>query len=233
MKKICLLLLLCWVPNLSISQEPALTDNNWYIDYLFIDSQEYPSPIQGIGIIDPNIYFETDQMYGVVDPFSDSFFADIDYHPTDPLFVLTNMGITLPGCQAYCEFADLYFQLLAGDFIENTFEYLVVNNSDGSLTLTITDMEGDFAVFNDFPPLGVDSYDRTSFEISPNPVQETLHWNSEAQGLSATVYDLWGRQVQFNIEPRTSIDVSSLKSGTYLIMVETEIGRLVKRFIKR
>ncbi len=232
MKNICLLLCLGLYAHFSFSQDPVLTDNNWYIDYMFIDDTEHPSPIGGIGIIDPNLYFETSDVYGIIDPFSDSFFAQVDYHPTDPIFTLFDMGITLPGCQAYCEFAGLYFQLLAGDFIENTFEYSVVNNSDGSLSLTITDMEGDFAVFNDFPPLGIEDFSNDSIQIYPNPVSEILNINSKLPWSEFFVYDMWGRQVLEGGSSTSSMDVSELHSGTYLIMIEAGMDRFIKKFTK-
>ncbi|NND61678.1 MAG: T9SS type A sorting domain-containing protein [Flavobacteriaceae bacterium] len=234
MKRLLLYSGLCFITLNLYAQDPILTKNNWYIEYLEIGGTVHPSPISGgIGIIDPNLVFENNQAYAVVDPFSDSFFSDVDHHPSDPVFTFFNMGITLPGCQAHCEFAATYFDLLVGDFIENTFEYNVVDNTDGSKTLTITDTNGDFAVFNDFPPLGLEDFALNKIQIYPNPVSDELFVSSEIFIHEIMVIDLTGREVLKQISNSFFIDVSSLSEGIYVLKVTSDFGRSFKRFIKK
>jgi hypothetical protein len=80
--------------------------------------------------------------------------------------------------------------------------------------------------------------DETSagFNIYPNPVQDKLYIETEAEIEEVVVYDVYGRvQNLRNSETqklRNSIDVSNLNSGVYFVKIKTEEGNIVKRIIK-
>ena len=80
--------------------------------------------------------------------------------------------------------------------------------------------------------------DETSagFSIYPNPVQDKLYIEAEAEIEEVVVYDVYGRvQNLRNSETqklRNSIDVSNLNSGVYFVKIKTEEGNITKRFVK-
>ena len=76
--------------------------------------------------------------------------------------------------------------------------------------------------------------DSLSIEIYPNPVENTLHFNSEITFDQIQVYNILGQQVlNFTTNPPTNqIPVSVLKSGIYTILFEKEGRLLIKEFVK-
>lgn len=73
----------------------------------------------------------------------------------------------------------------------------------------------------------------SSFSIVPNPVDSILniHLETAAAIKTVTVYDVNGRRVlQSNYA--SSIDVSALQTGMYIVQVETDTAIRTKKFIK-
>jgi len=234
MKKILLWVVIVLSFTAGYAQPPDLGDPDLYIDYIVLDGITHESPITVMGgVINPNLVFEVDMAYGIVDPESDSFFAMVSYDPVNPEFTFTEPAITLPGCQAYCQFAIVYFELLAGNFIEVNFSYEIVDNGNDTQTLTITRADGNIAVFNDFPPLAVDDLVLTKVSIYPNPASNILFISSEITINNLSVFSISGKKVleQKNID--NSIDISSLPAGMYFLEITSENGKAVQKFIKR
>jgi hypothetical protein len=234
MKKLLLLICFFGLAGSTYAQEPELLETDWFIDYFILENVTYNNPIvNAIGIVDPNMGFTEDAAWAAMDPESDSFFTDVIYDPIDPAFTFENMGITLPGCHAWCEFASKYFDFLVGDFFEVNFTYEIITNSDSSLTLIMTRDDGDFAVFQDSKILGIDDKALSQVRLYPNPTSGVLFIDSELDVLKQlVVYDGSGRSVLSITPEANSLDVSQLATGLYFLEISTENGRAVKRFIK-
>ena len=234
MKKILLLICFLCLANTTYAQDPALLENDWYIDYVELDNVTYNNPIvNAIGIINPNMVFDENMAYGVMDPESDSFFTDVTYDPIDPAFSFENMGITLPGCNAWCEFAAKYFDFLVDDFIQANFTYEITTNGDGSLTLIMTRDDGNFAVFQDSKILGLNDKALSKVRIFPNPTTDLLFIDSQQTTVDAiTIYNLNGKKVLQTQLIDETIDVSAIPVGMYFMEITTENGRTVQKFIK-
>jgi len=73
------------------------------------------------------------------------------------------------------------------------------------------------------------------FELYPNPVNQLLNVNfGELKGIQMlTVLDLAGRTVLSDNLVSTTVDVSSLESGKYFLMIEHSAGVSVKAFVKQ
>jgi len=73
-----------------------------------------------------------------------------------------------------------------------------------------------------------------SLSIYPNPTESTLFFNAEVSGASVSVINSGnGATVSVQRAHNNSIDVSSLKTGVYLILVEKNGVKTVRRFIKK
>jgi len=234
MKKILLLVCFLFLANYTYAQEPELLNTDWYIDYFELDNVTYNNPIvNAIGIINPNMGFETDNAYAVMDPESDSFFADVVYDPIDPAFTFINMGITLPGCQLWCDFAPKYFDFLVDDFVEANFTYEIIFNTDGTRTLIMTRDDGNFAVFQDSKILGINDKALSKVGLFPNPTTDLLYIDSEFGVIEQlTVYDRTGRQVLKQTPEGNAIDVSILPQGLYFIEITVDAEKAIQKFIK-
>lgn len=75
-------------------------------------------------------------------------------------------------------------------------------------------------------PTAVESVEKNTLVIYPNPTQDILHINGiEAQALR--VYDLQGRMLKMTIG--TEVDVAELPLGTYLLQIGTQVVRFIKK----
>lgn len=89
-----------------------------------------------------------------------------------------------------------------------------------------------------FKTLGIQDFEFSKyFNIYPNPVKESLNiasiHNLEIQ--TVAVYDILGQLVIAvpNAQNTSSIDVSNLRTGTYILKVKTEKGSSAMKFIKK
>ena len=76
-----------------------------------------------------------------------------------------------------------------------------------------------------------------NFNVYPNPVNDKLYVETDAEIEEVIIYDIYGRvQNLRNSETqklRNSIDVTNLNSGVYFVKVVTEKGETVQRFVKK
>ena len=76
----------------------------------------------------------------------------------------------------------------------------------------------------------------SSFNIYPNPVNDKLYIETEMDVEEVAVYDAYGR-LQVTETPRrqdiVEFDVSNLNAGVYIVMIKTDAGIVMKRFVKK
>ncbi|PNQ75446.1 RNA-binding protein [Hanstruepera neustonica] len=82
--------------------------------------------------------------------------------------------------------------------------------------------------------LTVDDYELTGLTIYPNPVKNTINFDSAVNlnGRIATVFDLNGKRVLNTKLEQNSLDVSNLNTGIYVIRLENEGRAINRKFIK-
>jgi GH18 family chitinase len=72
-----------------------------------------------------------------------------------------------------------------------------------------------------------------SLSIYPNPTENTLFFNAEVSGANVSVINESGATVSVQKASNNSIDVSGLKTGIYLILVEKDGIKTVRRVVKK
>ena len=84
--------------------------------------------------------------------------------------------------------------------------------------------------------LNVNEIEANKCNIYPNPANDRLYIEAEAEIIEVSVYDVYGRTQNLRISEsqnlRISINVSELNAGIYFVKINTENGEIVKRFIK-
>ncbi len=69
--------------------------------------------------------------------------------------------------------------------------------------------------------------------IYPNPTSDLININTREGHSELKIFDTLGQLLLTkNINTQSSIDVSQLKAGIYLLSIESENGKVVKRFVK-
>ena len=76
---------------------------------------------------------------------------------------------------------------------------------------------------------------RNNVSIYPNPTNDNLHIETEADIEEIIIFDVYGRRqdVSYQLSAVNSIDVSKLNSGVYFINIKTANENIVNRFIKK
>jgi len=90
------------------------------------------------------------------------------------------------------------------------------NSESASATFTVTVSRSDFDVFG--------------FTYYPNPVNDMLHFSSNQPIENVVVSNMLGQQVRANLSSdKTSLDMSSLPTGNYLVKVTIEgVAKMIK-----
>ncbi|WP_333600404.1 T9SS type A sorting domain-containing protein [Flavobacterium sp.] len=82
--------------------------------------------------------------------------------------------------------------------------------------------------------LSTNTFDTAAIKVYPNPVKETFTFSVDPSVLikSVHIYTLLGQLVQTNENIMSTINVSQLKSGSYLLKAESDKGVFTAKFIK-
>ncbi len=82
--------------------------------------------------------------------------------------------------------------------------------------------------------LSTSDIDTTNSETSiyPNPVSDVLNIKTKGKIKSISVYDMSGRKMNAKVIG-DKVDVKHFLSGTYLIDIETSLGKSSQKFIKK
>ncbi len=100
------------------------------------------------------------------------------------------------------------------------------------------DINGALFVLEGSSPLSVNSSISDKFSLYPNPTNDFINFkidNSAAEISSAVIYDLTGRTMVINNQViNNSLDVRTLSSGTYIILLKDADGKsFSKKFIRK
>ncbi len=82
--------------------------------------------------------------------------------------------------------------------------------------------------------LGVNEFENLSVAMTPNPVKDLLTISSDDVITSVLIYDVQGRIIatQISNSTHTTLDMSQLNAGVYLVKVLTENGVKVEKILK-
>jgi len=219
------------------AQDPQLFEHTWYFVNGEFDGEEF-LPVNNLqGELSFTIdFFEVNHTFCQEDGFS-----SIEYGEPNFFFNLGEFLVVLVGICGEPEQTDFMHKhySIYGDYQDtgeanNPFNYTIESIND-FLQLTITNGEGDWAVYNSVL-LSTPTFDQKSFMMHPNPVKENLNIQTNSnQSVSATIYDVSGKLIhkQFLEENNSSINVKALNTGLYFVVFENERGeRVSKKFVK-
>ncbi|MBA4283742.1 MAG: hypothetical protein C0432_05565 [Candidatus Puniceispirillum sp.] len=82
--------------------------------------------------------------------------------------------------------------------------------------------------------LGVKTENKIATFVFPNPVENTLYFSAELEGADISVFSLTGSVLMNQkVDPNNSLDVSNLKTGTYIIIANKGGKQIIKKIIKK
>lgn len=105
-----------------------------------------------------------------------------------------------------------------------------------------TKLEGDMDSDNDAiskelkgVPVGIENTSAVTLTVYPNPVKNTINIESDKTMRSISIYDNKGQMINTESDLRTvsyNANVSQLSDGIYFLLIDTEEGQVVRKFIK-
>jgi len=134
-------------------------------------------------------------------------------------YTLTNGSDTFPLRTTFYNFNGEDLPTSASDF-----EGIINERSDVGLHLAPRS-------FSDIT-LSVISFNETQLNIYPNPTQTKLNFSGLNASVQATVFDMLGK-LHIQTEVTNSLDVSTLKSGIYMIELKNETSSRVFKMLKQ
>lgn len=78
----------------------------------------------------------------------------------------------------------------------------------------------------------INYFDNLGLSVYPNPVQTKLNFSGLTSSVQVTVFDMLGKR-QLQSEVINNLDVSSLKSGLYMVEIKNETNAKVFNIIKK
>jgi len=141
-----------------------------------------------------------------------------------------NIGLTQCNITENNNFQNLYFAFFLNN-LPGPFGYTVIDES-GTKTLTITNTNGDQAIYGNFV-LSTQEYINSLFTVYPNPVKDilTIEEQSNIEIESTSIYNYLGQKLV--TAQQRKIDMSNLKAGVYLLKIKLVNGQIAtKKVIK-
>lgn len=217
--KLFILIIFLIVGLMTKAQQTELIQNNWYLSELNINGEShYPPSNEEIDWVTMNINMEDNQYFfhsevcstlgGLLNWVTDSQFSFFDF-------------VGGFDCQN-SENQD--FELIYASFygLSTTFNYTVIENQNGTLTLVVTDSSGDSATYFN-QNLSTHEIQNNKITIYPNPVLDKIILSDfdSFENLKIEIFDLQGQLILKREENsgKREFDLSGLKSGVYIITV--------------
>ena len=236
MKTFILIFMSSLIYSFGYTQYPQLFQNPWYLQNIIIEGENnYPTDSTFNG----ELYFNSEQINGVHNYCESGFAGEVVYNGISQ-FNLNDIVIAVENCNDpdILQFINKHYSVYFDNntIPNNPLEY-EISSSGSSKTLTITNPEGNQAIYGN-ELLKIQVMESTKFSVFPNPIKNLLNikWQNEMRKLAIQIFTLEGKILQAeNIENKnqTSIDVSNLSSGIYLLNIEDEEGNTeTKKFLK-
>jgi hypothetical protein len=220
--------------------DPAIWDMDVFQDELYITGLIYASNgNEGQGIMKWNGSTWSSLGDGITDP---NLWAK-QILPTDSVLWVTGNFQEIGGIPAsqlaawdgmkWCSTGSVIPGLTHEIFSFRDTIYLSVNEIDGFDTGGLAKWIGGNMLVECGEPINAHETELNSIGLYPNPASDLLNINTREGHSELKIFDTLGQLLLTkNINTQSSIDVSQLKAGIYLLSIESENGKVVKRFVK-
>ncbi len=233
MKKIILIFLI-QSSLLAFGQNPELFTNTWYLQNTIIDGQDNIPPVSEVIPYITADFIETD--YGFQTSICNGLSGSLIYgEEPAAYFQFIDVAITLgscmnsPGFEGFDEYEAVYFQNYWESSLNgNAHFYYLVDSAASIKTLTITNINGDQAIYNNTYLTNEENLLET-YSIFPNPVKDRIFVAGiNIKGL--TLFNFLGQKI--NTTNENEMDVSNYKKGIYLLEIKTKNNhKMTKKII--
>ena len=222
-----IILFLCiWASSIGQNPDPRLF-TTWYLHYVEIDLgasynvSEINPPINPTLVITNNLEFSGD---GACNSFTGTYIE-----PFSGALLASEFNPTTTTCEEpiHNSFEQAYFTFLQ---IEYTYNFSI---DQGGNIMTLSNPLLSFAVFKDYPPLSIPDFETSQIKIYPNPSNSIVNVTSNGIPItSIELLSLSGESIFIKNKEFDQINISSIKSGMYLIRIQLDDKYVIKTIIR-
>lgn len=168
-----------------------------------------------------------------------AYYSEYTFDNNLKTITIISLGTTLGSCAgsggATEEYeSGLFYEILSTNNGNPTTLDFETTGTGANETLTLTNVNGNFAVYGR-QTLSLKSIEtQHQFSIFPNPVDNVLNINSKNEVIKYSIYDLNGKLINdLQISSSNKIDVSKLNPGIYFLKLVSENNQThTLKFIK-
>jgi len=210
------------------SQEPdPQLFQTWYLSQIVGDFSPSFNVSEIVPAITPTLTISNDLNFtgeGACNSFNGSFTNVTSYSFETTLFSSTEL---ICSTQTHNLFELNYF-----DFLQSTLYYQIYPQGQGYI-LTLTHPLMAQEIFQNFP-LKTSEFDSDKITIYPNPTDSTVFLNLEQLVVSKIqVVNSIGQNVMTIKNDFESINIGDLNSGIYILKIETDLGPIIKKIVRK
>ncbi len=224
------------------SQNTSVPDGTWYLQNLIVDHEESPNPVNSQNTpVTSNFENHNRGDKYLSTSICDYMGAVLNFDLENGNFTITDIGITLGGCvfdenisnpQSVMSFENKLYSFYSN---ESIFNYDIIEESSShSQTLTITDINGNKAIYSN-KRLSSKDFVQSHVSVFPIPAKEELTISSiHVSPLKFQIFDFSRKIVMAKqLLSSNSINVEKLPTGIYFIRIENKQGStIVKKITK-
>jgi len=231
MKKLIIISFVLFAYTSNYAQDPQLINNTWYLQNVIINgNNNFPPSNSEV----TNITTNFNETNGFDTSVCDLLDGIVSYGSSQ--FTFDSWGMTLGGCslQENTDFQLIYLETFFVSTIDDVFSYSIVDEGNGSKTLTITNSSGDEAIYSS-ELLSIIDFSKTHISIYPNPVKDELFISKIDDEVSIKIFDITGKLIlkRDDVYFNKPIEVEKLNNGIYFILLKDKQGwSVIKKFIK-
>ncbi|WP_412985346.1 T9SS type A sorting domain-containing protein [Pontimicrobium sp. IMCC45349] len=237
MKRLLLLAIIFCSTSINAQEFDQHLFQTWYLvqNYETEGNQEYI-----VTDIEPEIvpiitFYDNLTFYGIgaCNGFSGTIGHDNYNYP-----VVTSFLPSLSVCDdtIHNSFESMYFDFLGGLFLENLgfFSYDITPSADGlGLELTMHSPIFNGLIFRNYL-LSTSEKQLQDIKLTFNPEHTKLYVNDSSNSIdNIKIYNTYGQSIKSISNNFNTIDIATLATGIYLVKIETNLGTVTKKIIKK
>lgn len=235
------LLVYCLLISLVISaQSKELFTNDWYLTQLSIGGTDYFTPPSDTSAMPPftdtiSLNYPTEITSGMIVTYGCNSFDIGLSNLNDEQFDVEFVGTTLMDCMYpnYSMYDDLYFEFYRNsqfDIPIEGFNYTIIENSDETKALIVTNPSGDVAYYLNAKLAIHETGFKNDFQLAITQGDLII------KGITPSKVEVYNTQGKLIIEKHNvfhSININHLNKGIYIVKLKESNGKVyTRKFIK-
>ena len=216
--------ILILIVSLVQSQDARLSQNNWSLVEFYYQGADVAIP-NNSEVTSVPIIFETAEFYDFRFYTCGGDMCEVTANINNTQIDVSMIGCLAGGCGNLTNvlFSGKYHGFFHTYHSNSVFDYTIANHPSGiGLQLTISNIAGDFVVYNSQEVNSVLEQMEINLMLYPNPSSEIIYLDYDT-GVDLdfySIYDLSGKRIQNGFVVDREISLNSLSAGRYFLKLE-------------